>query len=130
MRRFSYILTVPLAVILVVFAIDNRDTLVVSFWPLPWMAAMPAFLALFVALLIGFFAGAAAIWLSGAKARRRARDLADTARAQGHQIAEHERRQAEAPGGPGRRPGRRNDLPAAAAELSAGRYRASRPLLL
>ncbi len=46
MRRFSYILTVPLAVILVVFAIDNRDTLVVSFWPFPWMAAMPAFLAL------------------------------------------------------------------------------------
>jgi uncharacterized integral membrane protein len=95
MRRFSYILTVPLAVILVLFALDNRDTLVVSFWPLPWMAAMPAFLALFLALLIGFFAGAAAIWLSGAKARRRARDLADTARAQGHQIAEHERRQAE-----------------------------------
>ena len=71
MRRFSYILTVPLAVILVVFAIDNRDTLVVVSG-LPWMAAMPSFLALFLALLIGFFAGAAAIWLSGAKARRRA----------------------------------------------------------
>ena len=128
MRRFSYILTVPLAVILVVFAIDNRDTLVVSFWPFPWMAAMPAFLALFLALLIGFFAGAAAIWLSGAKARRRARELADTARAQGHQIAEHERRQAEARAAQGAPRG--NDLPAAAAELSAGRYRASRPLLL
>ncbi len=40
MRRFSYILTVPLAVILVVFAIDNRDTLQVSFWPLPWMGVV------------------------------------------------------------------------------------------
>lgn len=95
MRRFSYVLTVPLAVLLVLFAIDNRDRLTVSFWPLPWVVAMPSFLALFVALLIGFFAGAAAIWLSGGKARRRARGLADTARAQAHQIAEHERRQAE-----------------------------------
>jgi hypothetical protein len=43
----------------VVFAIDNRDTLVVSFWP-PRMAAMPAFLPC-SGLLIGFFAGAA-IW--------------------------------------------------------------------
>ena len=95
MRRFSYFLTVPLAILLVLFAIDNRDRMTISFWPLPWAVAMPGFLALFVALLIGFFAGAAAIWISGGKARRRARGLADTARAQAHQIAEHERRQAE-----------------------------------
>ena len=96
MRRLSYLLSVPLAVLLVLFAIDNRDTLAVSFWPLPWSAALPSFLALFVALLIGFFAGAAATWLSGGKARRRARGLANTAQAQARQIAEHERRQAEA----------------------------------
>lgn len=95
MRRFSYFLSVPLAILLVLFAIDNRDRMTISFWPLPWAVAMPGFLALFAALLIGFFAGAAAIWLSGGKARRRARGLADTARAQAHQIAEHERRQAE-----------------------------------
>jgi lipopolysaccharide assembly protein A len=95
MRRFSYVLTVPLAVVLVLFAIDNRDRLAISFWPLPWAVALPSFLALFLALLIGFLAGAAAIWLSGGKARRRSRQLADTARAQAHQIAEHERRQAE-----------------------------------
>ena len=95
MRRFSYVLTVPLAIILVLFAVDNRDRLTISFWPLPWSATLPSYLALFLALLIGFFAGAAAIWLSGSKARRRARGLADTARAQASQIAEHERRQAE-----------------------------------
>jgi putative membrane protein len=96
MRRFSYILSVPLAIVLVLFAIDNRASLTVSFWPLPWTATLPSFLALFVALLIGFFAGAAAIWLSGGKARKRNRNLAETARAQAHQIAEHERRLAEA----------------------------------
>ena len=101
MRRLSYLVSVPLAIILVLFAIDNRDRLTVSFWPLPWTATLPSFLALFLALLIGFVAGAAAAWLSGSKNRRRARDLAETARAQAHQIAEHERRQAEARGAQG-----------------------------
>ena len=96
MRRFSYIISVPLAVILVIFAIANRASLVINFWPLPWTASLPSFLALFLALLIGFLAGAAAAWLSGGRARRRARHLAETARAQAHQIAEHERRHATA----------------------------------
>ncbi len=92
MRRFSYIVSVPLAILLVVFAVANRASMTISFWPLPWSLALPGFMALFIALLIGFFAGAAAVWLSGGKARRRARDLARTARAQAHQIAEQERR--------------------------------------
>ena len=96
MRRLSYLVSVPLAILLVVFAVANRETLVVSFWPLPWSVSLPGFLALFLALLIGFVAGAAAAWLSGSKNRRRARDLAKTARAQAHQIAEHERRHAAA----------------------------------
>jgi lipopolysaccharide assembly protein A len=96
MRRFSYLISLPLAVILVVFAIANRESLVINFWPLPWTASLPSFLALFLALLIGFLGGAAAAWLSGGRARRRARQLADTARALAHQIAEHERRQAQA----------------------------------
>jgi len=111
MRRFSYVLTVPLAIILVLFAIDNRDRLTISFWPLPWSATLPSFLALFLAVLIGFFAGAVALWLSGGKLRRRARDLAGTARAQAHQIAEHERRQAEARGAQGAPAGPTASLP-------------------
>jgi len=96
MRRFSYMISLPLAVILVVFAIANRESLAINFWPLPWIASLPSFLALFFALLIGFLAGAVAAWLSGGRGRRRARQLAETARAQAHQIAEHERRHAAA----------------------------------
>ena len=69
MRRFSYILTVPLAVILVVFAIDNRRHAGGELLAAALDGRHAGFLALFLALLIGFFAGAAAIWLSGAKAR-------------------------------------------------------------
>jgi uncharacterized integral membrane protein len=95
MRRLSYIVSLPLAILLILFAIDNRDALEIKFWPLSWTVSLPAFLALFLALLLGFLAGALAAWFSGAKGRQRARGLAETARAQAHQIAEHERRQGE-----------------------------------
>jgi len=102
MRRLSYIITLPLAVVLVVFAIDNGATMKISLWPLPWEASLPGFVALFLALLVGFLAGATAAWLSGGKTRRHARDLGDTVRAQAHQIAEQERRHAaQRPTSPG-----------------------------
>jgi uncharacterized integral membrane protein len=93
-RQISYIFGLVLTVILVVFAIDNGETMKISLWPLPWEASLPGFIALFLALLLGFLVGAAAAWLSGGKTRKRARDLAETARAQAHQIAEQERRYA------------------------------------
>ena len=94
MRRLSFIVSLPLFIILVIFAVDNRSALALSFWPLPWGVALPAFVALFLALLIGFLAGAVAAWLSGGRTRQRLRDLGETARAQAHQIAEQERRNA------------------------------------
>jgi putative membrane protein len=93
-RQLSYIFGLVLTVILVVFAIDNGAPVTISLWPLPWQASLPGFIALFLALLVGFLVGATAAWLSGAKTRKRARDLAETSRAQAHQIAEQERRYA------------------------------------
>jgi uncharacterized integral membrane protein len=93
-RQVSYIFGLVLTVVLVVFAIDNGAPMTISLWPLPWQASLPGFIALFLALLVGFFVGAAAAWLSGGKTRKRARDLAETSRAQAHQIAEQERRYA------------------------------------
>jgi putative membrane protein len=92
MRRLSFIISIPIMVVLVVFAIDNRESVSLSFWPLPWTLALPGFAALFIALVIGFFAGAIAAWLSGGRTRQRLRQTSETARAQAHQIAEHERR--------------------------------------
>ncbi len=94
MRQISFIFGLVLTVILVVFAIDNGASMKLSLWPLPWEARLPGFIALFLALLLGFLLGAAAAWLSGGRSRKRARDLAETARAQAHQIAEQERRYA------------------------------------
>jgi uncharacterized integral membrane protein len=106
MRRLSYIVSLPLAILLVLFAIDNRDALELKLWPLPWTASLPVFMALFLALLLGFLAGVLAAWFSGGKRRRRTRNLAETARAQAQQIAEHERRQAARPATPANPPAR------------------------
>ena len=94
MKQVSYIVGLVLMVVLVVFAIDNGAPMTISLWPLPWQATLPGFIALFAALIAGFLVGAVAAWLSGAKTRKRARDLAETNRAQAHQIAEQERRYA------------------------------------
>ena len=94
MKQVSYIVGLVLMVVLVVFAIDNGAPMTISLWPLPWQATLPGFIALFAALVVGFLVGAVAAWLSGAKTRKRARDLAETNRAQSHQIAEQERRYA------------------------------------
>jgi len=96
LKQISYIFGLILAAILVVFAIDNGAAMTISLWPQHWQATLPGFIALFIALVIGFLVGAVAVWFSGSKARKRARDLADTARAQAHQIAEQERRYAAA----------------------------------
>jgi uncharacterized integral membrane protein len=93
-KQVSYIVGLALMVVLVVFAIDNGAPMTISLWPLPWQATLPGFIALFAALVVGFLVGAVAAWLSGGKSRKRARDLAETARAQAHQIAEQERRYA------------------------------------
>jgi putative membrane protein len=93
-RQISYIFGLALTVVLVVFAIDNGAPMTISLWPLPWQATLPGFIALFLALVLGFLVGAAGAWLSGAKTRKRARELAETSRAQAHQIAEQERRYA------------------------------------
>ena len=94
LRQLSYIFGLILTVVLVVFAIDNGAPTTISLWPLPWQATLPGFIALFLALLVGFLVGATAVWLSGAKTRKRVRDLSETSRAQAHQIAEQERRYA------------------------------------
>jgi uncharacterized integral membrane protein len=63
----------PLAVVLIVFAVSNRDAVLVDLWPLPTSFEIPLFILLFAALVIGVFWGGVATWLSGGSARKAAR---------------------------------------------------------
>lgn len=73
MRHFSWLLTVPITAVVVIFAISNRKAATLDFWPLPLFLEAPVFVLVIGCLVAGFFAGAVTMWFSGAKRRRQAR---------------------------------------------------------
>lgn len=74
------IIVVPLAAVIVAFAIANRQAVTVSFDPFSatapaYVATLPLFAVLFAVLILGVIAGGIAAWLRQAKWRRSARRL-------------------------------------------------------
>jgi uncharacterized integral membrane protein len=64
------------AIILVVFAVANRETIPVSLWPLPWDVAVPIYVLVLAALALGVLAGGIGAWRAGGRRRRAARAAA------------------------------------------------------
>jgi uncharacterized integral membrane protein len=96
MKLFHWVVTAPLALILVVFAIANRATVTLTFWPLPLTLEAPVYLTVLLTLVVGFLIGELVAWLNGRRWRREARRLA-------RRVEELERALAArspAPGGP------------------------------
>lgn len=77
MRFIALIITVPIAVVAVLFAISNRDVVTLSLWPLPFTLEAPVYLATLVALVVGFLAGGVVTWNAQRRHRRRARRASD-----------------------------------------------------
>ncbi len=73
MKRFSWILTLPLIVVAVVFAIANREPITLDLWPLEASPRLPLFVILLACVAFGLAVGGLATWLSAAPARQRAR---------------------------------------------------------
>jgi uncharacterized integral membrane protein len=73
MRLFHWLVTAPLAVILIVFAVNNRDGVTLSFWPLPVTLEAPVYLIALLCLLAGFLIGELVAWANGRRWRRQAR---------------------------------------------------------
>ena len=73
MKHLRWIITLPLALILIVFAVSNRNQVDVSLWPLDFIVRWPLFVFVYVGVLAGFLAGAAVAWASAAQRHRRAR---------------------------------------------------------
>ena len=77
-RLLLLLVTVPVGVALIAFAVANRHEVKISFDPMTVDAPMfsvsvPLYLALFAALIIGVMVGGAASWLGQGKWRKRAR---------------------------------------------------------
>jgi len=79
-RIVTWIIIIPVAAVMVAFAVANRQTVTVSFDPLSaiapaYAATLPLFILLFAALILGVMVGGFAAWLGQGKWRRRARRL-------------------------------------------------------
>ncbi len=62
-----------IAIILILFAVSNRETVSVGFWPLPFLADVPLYLLCFLSLLAGALIGLAVTWMAGHRNRRELR---------------------------------------------------------
>lgn len=74
------IIVVPLAMIMIAFAVANRQMVTVSFDPFSstapiYAASLPLFVLIFVVLIFGVIIGGIAAWIGQAKWRRGARQL-------------------------------------------------------
>lgn len=76
----TYLILVPLALIIIAFAVANREIVTVSFDPFSsaapvYAARAPLFVLIFVLVILGVIIGGIAAWLKQHKWRRAARRL-------------------------------------------------------
>ena len=61
------------AILLILFAVSNRETVSLELWPLPFLVDLPLYLAFFLSLLAGAVIGAVAARIAGRHNRRELR---------------------------------------------------------
>lgn len=78
-RLWTLLVVLPLAVVLIIFGVANRQVVQISLDPVatdaPWFAvSVPLFVALFAALILGVIIGGVATWFTQSVYRKQARD--------------------------------------------------------
>jgi uncharacterized integral membrane protein len=73
MKILWWVVLALVALVLIFFAIANRQTVSLGFWPLPAAVELPLYLVVLGTLVIGFFAGQFVTWVGGWRWRREAR---------------------------------------------------------
>lgn len=73
LRALSWIVTLPLLAIAVIFAVNHRDAVPIDLWPLPMAVSVPLYMLVLVGIFVGFLIGGILTWLSQGRHRRRAR---------------------------------------------------------
>lgn len=94
----TLIIVVPLAVIIIAFAVANRQSVTVSFDPFSaaspaYAATLPLFVLIFVLAILGVIIGGIAAWLRQSHWRRTARRLDADVRALHQELEALRRRQ-------------------------------------
>jgi uncharacterized integral membrane protein len=72
-RIVYWVVTGLVALFLVIFAISNRESVGVTFWPLPVYFQAPLYMVVLLFTLVGFLFGEIVAWIGGRRWRRDAR---------------------------------------------------------
>jgi lipopolysaccharide assembly protein A len=73
MKTLRWIVLAIAALLLILFAVSNRESVSVGLWPLPDAVGLPLYLVVLTTLLIGFAVGELVAWVSSWRWRREAR---------------------------------------------------------
>lgn len=73
MKFLWWIVLALVALVLVLFAVSNREAVAVTLWPLPAAVELPLYLVVLGTLVFGFIAGQLVTWIGGWHWRREAR---------------------------------------------------------
>ena len=80
MKFINSVIAAIVALLVVLFAVSNRQAVTVELWPLPYQLALPLYAVILLALLVGFIAGAIGMWMVDGERRREHRRLRRRAR--------------------------------------------------
>jgi len=86
MRRFTWIISLPITIVIVLFAVMNRELVTLNLWPLPWDLDAPLYLLTLGCILVGFLFGLLVMWLSHGGTRRHRRELSRRVDAQANEL--------------------------------------------
>ena len=73
MKFFWWLILALVALVLILFAVSNREAVSVALWPLPATIELPLYLVVLGMLIIGFLSGQFVTWIAGWRWRREAR---------------------------------------------------------
>jgi putative membrane protein len=74
-RLINSIIAVIVALLVILFAVSNRQPVTIEIWPFPYQLALGLYAVILLALAVGFIAGAIGMWLVGGQKRRELRRL-------------------------------------------------------
>ncbi len=87
MRLLYWLITAPLLIFAISFAVSNRDNVSLSLWPLPFEITVPVAVVGLVGMLVGAIIGMIIAWAGGGKSRSRARAAEHTANVKAREVA-------------------------------------------
>lgn len=78
-RALTWLISLPVTLLVLLFVIDNRQAVALSFWPLTLTLSAPLWLLTLMMFVTGFLLGGAVMWVSSIPHRRAAKKHAKTA---------------------------------------------------